>query len=117
DPQVGDRSSVLGPLDFGIGAEITNQNDLVYASRHRRSPNTQSRLAKTQDAAGSQRRHRAVAASFAATLHAPSDHRDDLARLSTGIEYNCSIFVLKRLIEHRLARPIPGGKFHLDQKR
>ena len=36
--QIGDRPPVLGPPDFRILAEISDQNHLVYASRHRRSP-------------------------------------------------------------------------------
>ena len=38
DAQIGDRPPVLGPPDFRILAEIADQNDLVHASRHRRSP-------------------------------------------------------------------------------
>src|SRR5450631_2191580 len=38
DAEIGDRPPVLGAPNFGILAEISNQNDLVYASRHRRSP-------------------------------------------------------------------------------
>src|ERR1700735_2971151 len=38
DPQIGDRPPVLSALDFRIGPEIADQNDLVHASRHRRSP-------------------------------------------------------------------------------
>src|SRR4029077_17588479 len=33
--QIGDRPAVLGPPDFRILAEISDQNYLVYASRHR----------------------------------------------------------------------------------
>src|SRR3954454_25350552 len=38
DAQIGDRPPVLGAADFRILAEISNQNDLVDASRHLRSP-------------------------------------------------------------------------------
>src|SRR5262249_3439084 len=38
DAQIRDRPPVLGTADFWILAEISNQNDLVDASRHRRSP-------------------------------------------------------------------------------
>ncbi|SPP95351.1 protein of unknown function [Bradyrhizobium vignae] len=38
DAQIRDRPPVLGAADFRILAEISNQNDLVDASRHRRSP-------------------------------------------------------------------------------
>ncbi len=36
--QIGNRSPILRPPDFGILAEISDQNHLVYTSRHRRSP-------------------------------------------------------------------------------
>src|SRR5713226_2360056 len=36
--QIGNRPPILGPPDFGILAEISDQNHLVYTSRHRRSP-------------------------------------------------------------------------------
>src|SRR5450631_3883450 len=36
--KIRDRPPVLGTPDFRILAEISDQNDLVYASRHRRSP-------------------------------------------------------------------------------
>ena len=36
--QIGDRPPVLGAPDFRILAEIADQNHLVHASRHRRSP-------------------------------------------------------------------------------
>src|SRR3954454_573425 len=38
DAQIGDRPPVLRAADFRILAEISNQNDLVDASRHLRSP-------------------------------------------------------------------------------
>src|SRR5260370_14742400 len=38
DTQIGDRPPILSPFDFWIGPEIADQNHLVYASRHRRSP-------------------------------------------------------------------------------
>ena len=36
--QIGDRTTVLCALDFRVGAEISNQNDFIDASRHYRSP-------------------------------------------------------------------------------
>src|SRR6266702_2504709 len=36
--QIGDRPAILRPPDFRILAEIADQNHLVHASRHRRSP-------------------------------------------------------------------------------
>src|SRR5438552_7675582 len=44
DAQIGDRPPVLGTPDFRILAEISDQNHLVHASCHRRSP-----LSKTLD--------------------------------------------------------------------
>src|SRR5260370_34214868 len=38
DAQIGDRPAILRPPDFRILAEVTDQNHLVYASRHRCSP-------------------------------------------------------------------------------
>ncbi len=38
DAQIGDRPSVLCPPDFRILAEVADQNHLVHATRHRRSP-------------------------------------------------------------------------------
>src|SRR4029077_5243249 len=38
DAQIGDRPPVLCPPDFRILAQIPDQNHLVHASRHRRSP-------------------------------------------------------------------------------
>src|SRR5207253_5547712 len=38
DAQIGDRPPILCPPDFRILAEISDQNHLVHASRHRRSP-------------------------------------------------------------------------------
>src|SRR4051794_4358704 len=36
--QIGDRPAVLGPPDFRVLAEISDQNHLVHTSRHHRSP-------------------------------------------------------------------------------
>src|ERR1700738_4995715 len=41
-PQIRNRTPVLSPLDFRISPEIADQNYLVHASRHRRSPNLNS---------------------------------------------------------------------------
>src|SRR5882724_10567766 len=38
--QIGNRPPMLRPPDFRILAEISDQNHLVYASRHRRSPSS-----------------------------------------------------------------------------
>src|SRR6185369_16032756 len=38
DAQIGNRPPVLCPPDFRILAEVADQNHLVHASRHRRSP-------------------------------------------------------------------------------
>src|SRR6185369_16642974 len=38
DAQISDRPPVLCPPDFRILAEVADQNHLVHASRHRRSP-------------------------------------------------------------------------------
>src|SRR5260370_33334280 len=38
--QIGNRPPVLGPPDFRILAEISDQNHLVYASRHHHSPSS-----------------------------------------------------------------------------
>ena len=38
DAQIGDRTAILRPPDFRVLAEIADQNHLVNASRHRRSP-------------------------------------------------------------------------------
>src|SRR6185312_1796527 len=38
DRQIGDGTSVLGPPDLRVLAEISDQNHLVHATRHRRSP-------------------------------------------------------------------------------
>src|SRR5262252_7986238 len=37
-PQVDDRPTVLGPADFGIGAKIADQDYLINATSHVRSP-------------------------------------------------------------------------------
>src|SRR4051812_17121312 len=41
DAEVGNGPPVLRPPDFGILAEVSDQNHFVYASRHRRSPLSQ----------------------------------------------------------------------------
>ena len=35
DPQIDDRAAVLGAADFGVGAQIADENDLVDAACHR----------------------------------------------------------------------------------
>src|SRR5262252_7026037 len=39
DTQIGDRPAVLRPPDLRILAEVSDQNHLVHAARHRHSPN------------------------------------------------------------------------------
>src|SRR4051794_41195799 len=57
DPKIGDRPPVLGPLDFRIGAQIADQNDLVDRTRHLKTlhyedlPETTLRL-RSRDRAG-----------------------------------------------------------------
>src|SRR4029079_15088537 len=48
DAQIGDRPPVLCPPDFRILAEISDQDHLVHASRHRRSPLNNSVLFSTR---------------------------------------------------------------------
>src|SRR5581483_5610816 len=38
DGQISDGTPVLGPPDLRVLAEISDQNHLVHATRHRRSP-------------------------------------------------------------------------------
>jgi hypothetical protein len=46
---MGDGPAVLGPTDFGIGAEIADQDDLVDAACHVRSPSRQGMLLTVLD--------------------------------------------------------------------
>src|SRR6266404_1956554 len=56
DAQIGDRPPILGTPDFRILAEISDQNHLVHASCHRRSP-----LSKILDRPDAQLSARALA--------------------------------------------------------
>ena len=78
--QIGDRPPILGPPDFRILAEISDQNHLVHASRHRRSP-----LSKSLDWPNAHAVARAAGSRHRATLR-PDPIRSPIPR----------------------ARPIPG---------
>src|SRR5439155_9837940 len=77
DTEIGNRPPILGTPDFRILAEISDQNHLVHASCHRRSP-----LSKTLDWPGAQLSARALASSalgttLEPTLYAPRSRKPD----------------------------------------
>src|SRR5258708_4200929 len=55
--QIGDRPTVLGPPDLRVLAEISDQNHLIYASRHRHSPRSNSMPLKAAARTGRPPRH------------------------------------------------------------
>src|SRR5438876_1863108 len=73
DTEIGNRPPILGTPDFRILAEISDQNHLVHASCHRRSP-----LSKTLDWPEARLSARALAlVCLDATLYAPRSSEPD----------------------------------------
>src|ERR1700730_17896167 len=115
DAQIGDRPPVLGPPDLRVLAEVSDQNHLVHAACHRRSP-----LSKITDPTPNALPWRTplpAQVPFKMTLYAESLRNAGLARLSTHIATRwrlfqfCSWFLLRQSrVERYLDAPSPQGR-------